>query len=89
MSLGAQRSRIAKLILLSAVKLALLGCALGALGSLAVARIMDSLLFEVSATDPFVYLAAVVIMVITAIMAAALPARRVASLDPVVSLRST
>ena len=89
MSLGAQRIRIAKLILLSAVKLALLGCALGVLGSLAVARIIDSLLFEVSASDPFVYLAAVVIMVITAVMAAALPARRVASLDPVVSLRST
>ena len=89
MALGAQRTRIANLILLSAVKLALLGCALGVLGSLAVARIIDSLLFEVSATDPFVYLAAVVIMVITAIMAAALPASRVASLDPVVSLRST
>jgi putative ABC transport system permease protein len=89
MALGAQRTRIAKLILLSAVKLALLGCALGVIGSLAVARMVDSLLFEVSATDPLIYLAAVVIMVITAIMAAALPARRVASLDPVVSLRST
>lgn len=89
MALGAQRTRIAKLILLSAVKLALLGCALGVLGSLAVTRIIESLLFEVSATDPFIYLAAVVIMLITAIMAAALPARRVASLDPVASLRST
>jgi predicted permease len=56
MALGAQRSRIARLILLSAARLALLGCALGVLGSLAVARIVNSLLFEVSATDPFIYL---------------------------------
>jgi putative ABC transport system permease protein len=88
MALGAQRRRIAKLILFSAARLALLGCALGLLGSLAVARIINSLLFEVSATDPFVYLVAVLIMMTMAIMASALPAGRVASLDPIVSLRS-
>jgi ABC-type antimicrobial peptide transport system permease subunit len=88
MALGAQRVQIAKLILISAAKLALLGCTLGVLGSLAVARITKSLLFEVSATDPLIYLAGVLIMMTTAILASALPARRVASLDPVVSLRS-
>ena len=88
MALGAQRLQIAKLILISAAKLALLGCTLGVLGSLAVARMMKSLLFEVSATDPWIYLAGVLIMMTTAILASALPARRVASLDPVVSLRS-
>jgi predicted permease len=89
MALGAQRVQIAKLILISAAKLALLGCTLGVLGSLAVARIIKSLLFEVSATDPLIYVAGVLIMMTTAILASALPARRVASLDPVVSLRST
>jgi putative ABC transport system permease protein len=88
MALGAQRTRIAGLILSSATKLALLGCTLGVLGSLAVSRIIKSLLFEVSATDPLVYLAGVLIMMTTAILASALPARRVASLDPIVSLRS-
>jgi ABC-type antimicrobial peptide transport system permease subunit len=88
MALGAQRVQIAKLILISAAKLALLGCTLGVLGSLAVERITKSLLFEVSATDPLIYLAGVLIMMTTAILASALPARRVASLDPVVSLRS-
>jgi predicted permease len=88
MALGAQRMRIAKLILFSAARLAILGCTLGVLGSLAVARIIESLLFEVSATDPFIYLASVLIMMATAILAAALPARRVAFLDPIVSLRS-
>jgi predicted permease len=89
MALGAQRTRIAGLILSSAAKLALLGCTFGVLGSLAVSRIIKSLLFEVSATDPMIYLAGVLIMMATAMLASALPARRVASVDPIVSLRST
>jgi putative ABC transport system permease protein len=88
-ALGSRRTRIAELILISAAKLALVGCSLGVLGSLAVSRIIKSLLFEVSATDPLIYLAGVLIMMTTAILASALPARRVASLDPIVSLRST
>jgi predicted permease len=88
MALGAPRTRVAKLILFSAARLALIGCTVGVLGSLGVARIIGSLLFEVSATDPFIYLASALIMMATAILAAALPARRVASLDPIVSLRS-
>jgi putative ABC transport system permease protein len=89
MALGAQRTRIAGLILSSAAKLALLGCSFGVLGSLAVSRVIKSLLFEASATDPLIYLAGVLIMMTTAIVASALPASRVASLDPIVSLRST
>lgn len=88
MARGAQRTRIAGLILSSAAKLALLGCTLGVLGSLAVSRFIKFLLFEVSATDPLIYLAGVLIMMATAILASLLPARRVASLDPIVSLRS-
>ena len=88
MALGAQRTRIAGLILSSAAKLALLGCTFGVFGSLAVSRMIKSLLFEVSATDPMICLAGVLIIMTTAILASALPARRVASLDPIVSLRS-
>jgi putative ABC transport system permease protein len=88
MALGAQRTRIASLILSSAAKLALLGCTFGVLGSLAVSRIIQSLLFEVSATDPLIYLAGVLIMMTTAMMSSAFPATRVASMDPIVSLRS-
>ena len=88
MALGAQRTRIAKLILFSAARLALLGCTLGVLGSLAVSRIIKSLLFEVSGTDPVIYLAGILIMMTTAMLASALPATRGASVDPIVSLRS-
>ena len=46
------------------------------------------MLFEVSATDPIIYLAGAVIMMITALLASALPATRAALADPIVSLRS-
>lgn len=88
MALGAQRTRIIGLILSSAAKLALLGCTLGVLGSLAVSRIIKSLLFEVSATDPLIYLAGVLIMMTTAVLAAAVPAKRIASVEPMICLRS-
>jgi putative ABC transport system permease protein len=88
MALGAQRSGIAKLVLLSGLRLAALGCALGLLGSLAVARLVSSFLFEVSATDPFIYSASILIMIAVALLASAVPAFRAASADPVSALRS-
>lgn len=88
MVLGAQRTRIAKLILLSAAKLALFGCTFGVLSSIAVSRVIKSLLFEVRPTDPLIYVASVLTMMTTAMVASALPARRVASVNPIVSLRS-
>jgi putative ABC transport system permease protein len=87
-ALGAQRINITRLVLVSAGKLALLGCALGVLGSLAVSRLVRSFLFEVSATDPFVYAAAVLIMILMALVASLIPARA-ASADPVEALRAT
>jgi ABC-type antimicrobial peptide transport system permease subunit len=69
--------------------LALLGCALGLLGSLAASRLVDSFLFQVSATDPLVYSAGVIIMMLVALLASLLPAVRAASADPVNALRSS
>jgi putative ABC transport system permease protein len=89
MTMGAQRSSIARLVLVSGAKLALLGCALGVVGSLAVSRLVSSFLFNVSATDPFAYLAGVLIMMLIAVLASALPAMRAASADPIATLRST
>jgi hypothetical protein len=88
MALGAQRAGIARLILISGAKLALLGCGLGVLGSLAVSRLVSSFLFDVSATDPLVYMAAVSVMMLMALLASALPAVRAASADPIDALRS-
>jgi predicted permease len=88
MALGAQRTSIARLVLTSAAKLALLGCGLGVLASLAVSRLVSSFLFDVSATDPFIYVAGVLIMMLMALLAAALPAARAASADPAKALRA-
>jgi len=88
MALGAQRNGIATLVLVSGAKLALIGCSLGVPVSLGVSRIIQSLLFEVSATDPMIYLAGALIMMVMALLAAALLATRAASVDPILSLRS-
>jgi len=88
MALGAQRSRIARLVLVSGAKMALIGCVLGVIGSLAVSRLIGSFLFNVSATDPLIYLAAALTMMLMALAASALPARRAASADPLDALRA-
>jgi predicted permease len=88
MALGAQRSRIARLVLVSGAKMALIGCTIGVLASLAISRLIASFLFNVSATDPIVYAAAAVLMMLMTLAASALPARRAASADPLDALRS-
>jgi putative ABC transport system permease protein len=88
MALGAERASIARLVLLSGAKQALLGCGLGIVGSLAVSRVVSSFLFGVSATDAFVYSGAVLMMMLMALLASAVPAMRAASADPVEALRS-
>jgi putative ABC transport system permease protein len=88
-ALGAQRISIARLVLISAAKLTLLGCVLGVLGSLAVSRLVGSFLFEVSATDPFIYITGVLVMMFVAMGASALPAARAAQANPTHALRST
>jgi len=88
MALGAQRRGIARMVLLSGVKLALTGCALGVAGSLVVSRLLVAFLFGVSATDPLVYGATIMTMLAASILASAVPANRAASADPAEALRA-
>ena len=88
MALGAQRTGIARLVLISSARLALVGCGIGVLGSLAASRLVSSFLFDVSATDPMIYMAGVAIMMLVALLASALTAMRAASADPMAALRS-
>jgi putative ABC transport system permease protein len=88
MALGAQRAGIARLVLISGAKLSLLGCGLGVLASIALSRLVSSFLFEVSATDPLIYLTCVLLMLLIALLASAIPATRAASANPVGALRS-
>ena len=89
MALGAQRAGIARLVLMAGAKLAMIGCVLGVIGSLAVSRLVSSFLFGVGPTDPFVYAAAVLTMMLMALLACSLPALRAASADPIDALRSS
>ncbi|HEY1986166.1 MAG TPA: ABC transporter permease [Terracidiphilus sp.] len=88
LALGAQRNSIARLVLTSGAKLGLIGCALGLAGSLVASRLVSSFLFEVSPTDPFLYLPGVVLMMLMVFLASALPAARAASANPIASLRA-
>jgi putative ABC transport system permease protein len=88
LALGAQRTNIARLVLTSGAKLAIAGCVLGVIGSLAISRLVASFLFDVTATDPLIYTAGVVIMMLMALLASALPAVRASSADPIEALRA-
>ena len=68
--------------------MALLGCGIGLLGSLAASRVISSFLFEVSGTDPLIYGAAVALMIVMTLLASLLPASRAAAADPSTVLRA-
>jgi predicted lysophospholipase L1 biosynthesis ABC-type transport system permease subunit len=87
MALGCQRSGVLMLILSSSVKLAAVGCALGLLGAVAASRLLRSFLFEVSPFDPGVLALSAMAMLLLALTASALPARRASSTDPMLALR--
>jgi putative ABC transport system permease protein len=87
-ALGSQRSGILGLVFTSAAKLALAGCAIGLLGAAAASKLLRSLLFGVSPFDPLVLVLAAVFVLMLALAASLLPARRAASLDPMKALRA-
>lgn len=88
MALGAQRDSIANLILRSGARLALFGCGMGIVSSLAASRFVQSFLFDVTATNPWIYIASVFLMMLVAVIASVFPAARAASADPITALRS-
>jgi putative ABC transport system permease protein len=88
MALGSQRSGILGLVFLSAIKLALAGCAIGLLGAAAASRLLDSLLFNVSPYDPLVLTIAAFFVIMLALGASLLPATRAASINPMKALRT-
>ncbi len=87
MALGAERREILQLILGTGGRLALAGAAVGLLAALAVTRLMVSLLYQVSATDPLTLASVSALLIIVALMASYIPARRAARVDPMVALR--
>ncbi len=86
-ALGATPGSIVRMTLASAARWTVLGLAIGAGGSLAAARLMQSLLFRVEPGDPAAVGAAMAVLCAAALAAAAVPARRASHLDPMQTLR--
>jgi predicted permease len=87
MALGAQRSDVLKLAVGQGLKLVLIGVAIGLAAAFALTRVMSSLLFGISATDPATLAAISVILVSVALLASYIPARRATKVDPLIALR--
>jgi putative ABC transport system permease protein len=86
-ALGAKRSDVLRLILGEGARLALMGVAIGVVASLAVTRLMSSLLFDIQPTDPLTFVAVAALLSLVALFASYLPARRAMKVDPMVALR--
>ena len=87
MALGARRVDVLRLILGQATRLVLVGIAIGILGAIGLTRLMASQLFQVSVTDPMTFAVVGATLVVVALAACYIPARRAAKVDPMVALR--
>jgi putative ABC transport system permease protein len=87
MALGAQPTGILRMVLGQGLALALAGVAIGSCGALGLTSLVKSLLFEVAPNDPFTFAGVAIVLIAAACVASYLPARRAASIDPIVALR--
>ena len=86
-ALGAQKGNILSLVVGQGVKLALTGAAVGIAGAFAATRLLSSLLFGVTPTDPLTFLGVSLLLLLVAVLASWLPARRATKVDPMEALR--
>jgi putative ABC transport system permease protein len=87
MALGANRRNVIQLVLRRGLVLAISGVAIGLVGSLGLSRLLTGLLFGVSVTDPATFGLVSLLLLLIAVVAVYLPARRATRVDPLVALR--
>ena len=87
MALGAGQRDVLKLVVRQGMVLVLVGVGLGVAGSIALTRVMSSLLFEVTPKDPLTFAAVATLLAVVALAACYIPARRATKVDPLVALR--
>ncbi len=87
LALGAQPSDVRKLIIWQGAQLTIIGVALGLVAAFGLTRLMSSLLYGISVTDPLTFAGVAVLLSVVALLSCYLPALRASKMDPMVSLR--
>jgi putative ABC transport system permease protein len=87
MALGARPFHVLRMIFGQSLGMLLIGMVIGLAGAFALTRLMRTLLFEVTATDPLTYASVIGLLTVVALLACYIPARRAAKVDPLVALR--
>jgi predicted permease len=86
-ALGARRANVLRMVVAEGVVLVMAGIGIGLAGALALTRFLSSLLFGVEPRDPLTFAAVSLLLTVVALLAAYIPARRAAKVDPIVALR--
>ena len=86
-AIGAQSRDVLKLVIFQGMRLAFVGVTVGLLGAFALTRLIESLLFGVSATDPATFVVTAAVLLAVSLAASLVPARRASKVDPLVAIR--
>jgi ABC-type antimicrobial peptide transport system permease subunit len=87
MALGAQAGDVLKLVVRQGTVLTAVGIGIGVMGAWGLTRLMTTLLFGVSATDPVTFVGVSLLLLLVALVACFIPARRATKVDPMIALR--
>jgi predicted permease len=88
MAMGAERTDVVLMVVRQGMILSLVGVAVGLVGALVATRVMEGILFNISTRDPWAYGLVSIVVVVVALLASYLPARRASRVDPMQALRS-